>query len=60
MTITFGPERKRHGYRILPRAEIVARSNAGEEKTLPMAGLVLDAGGAYKIGTYFVRELSKK
>jgi hypothetical protein len=57
MKVSFGPERRGKGYRILPRAEAVLRGAAGEEKTVPIAGVVLDEGGTYKVATYYVREV---
>ena len=58
--VSLGPERKGKGYRILPRAEAVVRNAAGEERTILVAGTILEENGAYKLATYYVRDASGK
>jgi hypothetical protein len=58
--VSLGPERKGKGYRIIRGTEAVLRNAAGEEKTFPIAGAVLDEGGAYKVATYYLRDTSAK
>lgn len=58
--LSFGPERKGKGYRILPRAEGIVRNASVEQKTLPLAGTVLEEGGRYKIASFYVRETTQQ
>ena len=56
--VSFGPEKKGKGHRLLPGMQAVLRNTSGEERPFPIAGTVLDQGGIYKIATYWVRETS--
>ena len=56
--VSVGPERKGKGFRLLSRPEAVIRNAGGEERTVAIAGTVLDEGGSFKIATFYVRETS--